>query len=84
MKTLAVYSRQGCHLCEVLIEELLPLVRGRLQVEVRDVDSNEQWLRDYDIRVPLIEFEGECISEYTLDRAAVQRILAGLADSGGC
>ena len=38
MKTIDVYSRQGCHLCEVLIEELLPLVRGTVKnIEKRGV-----------------------------------------------
>jgi hypothetical protein len=80
--TLYVYSRQGCHLCEVLIEELLPLVRGRLNVEVRDVDSREEWRHTYDIRVPVVEYDGECIAEYSLDRAALQRVLSNLVDSG--
>ena len=34
MAAISVYSRQGCHLCEQLIEELLPLIRGRLDLEV--------------------------------------------------
>jgi hypothetical protein len=82
MPVLNVYSRQGCHLCELLIEELLPLVRGRMDVEVHDVDDREEWRRAYDIRIPVVEFEGDCISEHTLDRAALQHILAGLTDSG--
>jgi hypothetical protein len=82
MSTLYVYSRQGCHLCEILIEELLPLVRGRLAVEIRDVDSREEWRHAYDVRVPVVEYEGECIAEYTLDRTALQRILSKLVDSG--
>mgnify|MGYP000107868357 CR=1 FL=1 len=40
---LYVYSRRGCHLCDVLVEELLPLVRGRMDVEVRDIDSHDDW-----------------------------------------
>ena len=83
MQALIVYSRQGCHLCEALIEELLPLVRGRLDVEVCDVDDREEWRRAYDIRVPVVEFEGDFVCEYTLDLVALQGILAGLAVSGG-
>lgn len=82
MPTLTVYSRPGCHLCEVLIEEMLPLVRGRLDIEVRDVDHRDEWRRAYDIRIPVVEFEGDCIFEHKLDRAALQRVLDGLADSG--
>lgn len=81
MHVLQVYSRQGCHLCELLIEELLPLVRGLVEVEVLDVDSREDWHRAYDVRVPVLEFEGERICEFTLDRLALQELLNKIAES---
>ena len=81
MPTLHVYSRKGCHLCERLIEELLPLVRGRVTVEVRDVDSRDDWRSSYDQRVPVVEFQGQSICQYTLDRAELNRVLNGLAES---
>jgi len=82
MRTLHIYSRQGCHLCKVMVDELLPLVRGRLDIEVRDIDSREDWRRDYDVRIPLLEFEGDYVCQYKLDRTALQRILSGLDESG--
>lgn len=80
MPALRVYSRQGCHLCEVLIEELLPLVRGVLDVEVRDIDSRADWREKYDIRVPVVEYDDRLISEYPLDRTAVLEVLASLRE----
>ena len=80
MSGLRVYSRQGCHLCELLIEELLPRVRGRLQVEVCDIDSRPDWQAKYGIRVPVVEFEDRLISEYPLDRDAISELLASLPD----
>lgn len=79
MQTLHVYSRQGCHLCELLIEELLPLVRGRLATEVRDIDSRPDWRERFDVRVPVVEFEDKVISEYPLDHQAVATLLETLA-----
>ncbi len=73
---LYVYSRQGCHLCEVLVEELLPLARGRLDVEVRDIDSREDWKARFNVRIPVLEFEGKVVCQYRLDRPAVETILA--------
>ena len=35
-------SRQDCHLCEVLIEELLPMIEGKLALEVRDIDTRDR------------------------------------------
>ncbi len=72
---LVVYSRRGCHLCEVLIEELLPLVRGRGTVEVRDVDERADWQQRYGSEVPVVECEGRELCRHRLDRAAVRRLL---------
>ena len=76
MKTLDIYSRQGCHLCEILIEELLPLVRGRFEVAVHDIDSRADWKKKYDTRIPVLEYDGEPICQYHLDRNALTRILS--------
>ena len=79
---LYVYSRCGCHLCDLLLEELLPLVRGLLEVEVRDIDSREDWKQRYDVRIPVVEFEGEVVSQYRLDRASIETVLAKLGAAG--
>ena len=73
---LHVYSRRGCHLCDVLVEELSPLVRGTLDVEVRDIDSRDDWRQRYDVRIPVVEFEGEVVCQYRLDLAAIEAIVA--------
>ena len=73
---LYVYSRRGCHLCDVLVEELLPLVRGRLDVEVRDIDSHEDWKQRFDVQIPVVEFDGEVVCQYRLDRPSIEAILA--------
>lgn len=79
MKTLDVYSRRGCHLCEQLLEELLPEVRGRLEVVVHDIDTRDDWKSAYDTRVPVVEFEGEVVCQYRLDRGALARVLSQVA-----
>lgn len=76
--SLAVYSRQGCHLCEQLIEELLPLIRGKLDIDVHDIDSRPEWQARYDTRIPVVEYNGQFVCQYTLDAAAIRRIVAGI------
>lgn len=78
MKILDVYSREGCHLCEELIEALLPLVRGRLGVVVHDVDTRAEWRATYGERVPVVEYDGEIVCQYHLDPDALARILSNL------
>lgn len=75
MKTFRVYSRPGCHLCEVLLEELLPMIRGRAGVEVVDIDSREDWRSAYGTRIPVLEFDGEFVCEYRLDREKVRTLM---------
>jgi len=70
------YTRSGCHLCEIMLEELLPLVRGRVNVEICDIDSRPEWDEKYGTRVPVIEFKGKLVGEYPLDHGAIRRLLA--------
>ena len=77
MDSVIVYSRRGCHLCEVLIEELLPLVNGRLALEVRDVDSDPAWAAKYLTDVPVVEFGDQVVCRHFLDRDAIAGILRG-------
>ena len=75
MAALCVYSRRGCHLCEDLIEQLLTLLDGRLEFEVCDIDTRSDWRERYDTRVPVVEYDGELICQYHLDRDAMARVL---------
>ena len=81
MPVLHVYSRRGCHLCEVLIEALLPLVQGVFDVEVRDVDARPDWRKSYDLRVPVVEFNGRVICQYELDRDGILELVSQAASS---
>ena len=71
MSVVQVFSRQGCHLCEVLIEELLPLVRGAVPVEVVDIDTRPELQDLYGQRVPVVEIDGHFVCQFHLDRDAV-------------
>jgi hypothetical protein len=71
-----VFSRQGCHLCELLIEEMLPLIQGRMELEVCDIDTRDDWRQEYDTLVPVVKYDGAFICKYHLDRDALARILS--------
>jgi predicted thioredoxin/glutaredoxin len=72
-----VYSRRGCHLCEVLLEQLFEIAGSRARICVHDVDTHEDWLKQYGARVPVVLFRGEVLCHYRLDVEAVSRALAG-------
>lgn len=79
MPTLQVYSRQGCHLCEVLLEALQPLVGDRMAIEVRDIDTRPEWHDRHFLDIPVVEFEGKLVCRHQLDVTAVQELLGRLS-----
>ncbi len=81
LRRIRVYSRRGCHLCEVLIEDLLPLIRSHLELEVLDIDTDAAWTENYGKRIPVVEYEGRTICQYTLDSDAIRSIIAALPGS---
>ncbi len=81
MPSVQIYSRPGCHLCEQLIEEIEPLMRGTATLEVRNIDTRTDWREKFDTRVPVVEIDGLFICERKLDRAALHSVLSG-AKSG--
>ena len=66
-----------------MLEELLPLLRGRVELEMRDIDSDPEWLRKYDIRVPVVEVNGEVVSGYPLNESAIRHFLAEIPEIAG-
>ncbi len=80
MTPLRIYSRPGCHLCEQLLEDLMPLVRGRLEIEFVNIDDDADLGREYGTRIPVIEFAGQFICQYTLDESAIRTILDDLPE----
>ncbi len=73
-----VFSRPGCHLCEELIEELLPLLRGRAELRVTNIDDDAALGEAYGTRIPVLVFGGQELCHYHLDPAAVEQTLASL------
>ena len=76
MLDLVVYSRRGCHLCELMVEELVPLCRDRANIRVLDVDTRADWRAAYGDRIPVLCHGAREISVARLDRDALLAILA--------
>lgn len=71
-----IYSRPGCHLCEDLVDALLPIVRDEATVEVRNIDTRPDWQSKYGTRIPVVEVDGRLVCQYRLDAPAIRRALA--------
>lgn len=71
-----LYGRPGCHLCELMIEELEPVCRaaGRA-LQVLDVDADPAWRERYGLRIPVACLGSEELSGWPLRRGHVVRRL---------
>ena len=77
-RSLTLYSRPECHLCEALTEQLLPLLADQVALEVVDVDSSVALERRYGLRIPVLVAGEVELSTYPLDRARVLQYLESL------
>jgi hypothetical protein len=69
-----LYTRQGCHLCDDLLDQLASLpCEDQLAIELVDIDSDPEIHRLYARRIPVLldADTGELLSEYRLDRNRV-------------
>ena len=66
MKTLILYSKPGCHLCEGLQEKLESLP---VQLEIRDITQNEAWFQKYQYEVPVVCYPVQIAPEASADSA---------------
>lgn len=77
LRTVVVYSRKGCHLCEIVKETLSKLQRrGGFTWHEVDVDSDDQLRRQFTDEVPVVFIDGRKAFKYKLDERDFLRKLA--------
>jgi predicted thioredoxin/glutaredoxin len=72
--TLVLVTRQGCHLCDEVLELLRSLGHDP---ELADVDSDDRLHDLYDWRVPVVLVDGRVIDEGRVDPARLRKALTG-------
>jgi len=75
--TIVLYSRPDCHLCDEAragLEEMRVEGPGFELREV-DIDSDDDLLRAYLERIPVIEIDGRAVCELGLDAGAVRSVI---------
>jgi glutaredoxin len=72
-----LYTRPGCHLCDVARETVLSL-RQRLPFSFTeiDIDGDDELELGYGIRIPVVEIDGEEAFEVTVDPIQLEDQLA--------
>jgi hypothetical protein len=75
-----LYGRPDCHLCDEARDELLGLRAEGHSFELAevDIDSDDELLRSHLERIPVVEVEGEEVSELAFDEDAVRTALRSI------
>jgi glutaredoxin len=77
MHDVVLYGRPGCCLCDDA-RELLERVRAEqpFALEERDIESDEQLLRSYLERIPVVTIDGVEVFELFVDEPVLRQHLA--------
>lgn len=51
---LILYSKPGCHLCEGLQEKLAQVNNIKFDLEIRNINTREDWFAAYQYSIPLL------------------------------
>lgn len=72
-----LYSRPGCHLCDVAREAILRQREASpFEFEEVDIEGDDELELEYGIRVPVVEVDGEETFEVTVDPQELSGLLA--------
>ena len=80
MHEVVVYSRKGCHLCDV-VKDILTQFEGSVDFQWHevDIDSDPELQLRYNDQVPVIFIDGRKAFKYHMDGPQFLRSLAGRA-----
>jgi glutaredoxin len=77
LRKVVLYSRRGCHLCQVVKESLVKLSRrGGFTWQEIDVDSDAELRRRFNDEVPVIFIDDRKAFKYRMDEQEFLRKLA--------
>ncbi|HUY82606.1 MAG TPA: glutaredoxin family protein [Acidobacteriaceae bacterium] len=78
MHNVVVYSREGCHLCDIVKETLMQM-QGEADFQWRevDIDADAELQQKYNDEVPVVFIDGRKAFKYRMDARQFLRALAG-------
>jgi glutaredoxin len=78
MHDVIVYSRKGCHLCDV-VKDTLAKLEGAADFCWRevDIDGDEELRQKYNEEVPVVFIDGRKAFKYRMTEREFLRVLAG-------
>ena len=83
MSRLRILTRDGCHLCELMIAELAPWAAARgAAFTLEDVDADPELRRRYGHRVPVLLLDDEPIAHGRLGADAFDSLARAMSSAG--
>lgn len=76
MHQVVLFSRPGCHLCDLARDEI-EAVRARHGFDFVEVDigSDDRLVRDYGLRIPVVSVDGEEVFEIEVDASRLAALV---------
>lgn len=83
MHDVVVYSRKGCHLCEV-VKETLTRIQNEADFQWRevDIDADAELRQKYNDEVPVVLIDGRKAFKYRMEGREFLRVLKGRRGAG--
>ncbi len=77
MHDVVVYSRKGCHLCDI-VKEKLEQIKPHADFQWReiDIDTDPDLQQKYNEEVPVVFIDGRKAFKYRIDECEFLRVLA--------
>ena len=77
MTNITVYSKKGCHLCEVAMQKLLEIQQEfPFSLTEIDIENNDELFEKYKYLIPVIEINGKEVFTYKIDENKLKEILS--------
>jgi glutaredoxin len=77
MKTVTLYSKPGCHLCDVMKQVIHEVARRRrFRLEVRNILDDPADLENYKNAIPVVAVDGVEIARFRLTGHDLEAALA--------
>lgn len=78
MHEVILYSRQGCHLCDVVQETLRQMeAAANFRWQLIDIDTDPVLRQRFNEEVPVVFIDGRKAFKYRMDPQQFLRVLAG-------
>ena len=74
---LTIYSRPGCHLCDVMKEVVVRVTRTLpVRIDEVDISTDPALETQYGLEIPVLLIDGRKVAKYRIDEESLRRMLA--------